>query len=108
MNNNDLIRREDAINEMREYMEDKMRIFPKQKDRIFAMELDLCTMLCTVSSVDAVEVVRCKDCIHFIGDGVMSNGRVIYSVVCMRCELKHESVRSDFFCADGESIHYDE
>jgi len=52
-------------------------------------------------AIDAVEVVRCKDCIHrFVdGDGVLFN--------C--CELNHNKVQSDdWFCADGERKEKDD
>lgn len=46
-------------------------------------------------SVDAVEVVRCKDCKHRYVDGE----NVRYNV----CELNHNKVQSDdWYCADGE------
>lgn len=41
------------------------------------------------------ELVRCKDCRHFFRDD-MGN------VVVYRCELNHEDMRDDFYCADGE------
>jgi len=41
------------------------------------------------------ELVRCKDCKHFFRD---DNG----NVVVYRCELNHENMRDEFFCADGE------
>ncbi len=44
---------------------------------------------------DVTEVVRCKDCKHFFRDD-MGN------VVVYRCELNHEDMRDDFYCADGE------
>lgn len=45
-------------------------------------------------SADAVQVVRCKDCIHsdeYIGDLVCSHG------VCVNCE-----VPPNFYCAEGK------
>ena len=40
--------------------------------------------------VDAVQVVRCKDCINYIGS------------MCLRCGLGHEvSVDADDFCSRG-------
>lgn len=44
---------------------------------------------------DIVEVVRCKDCKHYYKD----DG----NVVVYRCELCHEDMRDDFYCADGEN-----
>lgn len=46
-------------------------------------------------TVDAVPVVRCRDCRHRYVDGE----NVRYNV----CELNHNKVQSDeWFCADGE------
>lgn len=46
-------------------------------------------------SVDAVEVVRCKDCKHRYIDGE----NVRYNV----CDLNHNKVQGDdWYCADGE------
>lgn len=46
-------------------------------------------------TIDAVEVVRCKDCRYRYVDGE----NVRYNV----CELNHNKVQSDeWFCADGE------
>lgn len=46
-------------------------------------------------TVDAVPVVRCKDCKHCFVDG----DNVRFNV----CELNHNRVQADdWFCADGE------
>lgn len=46
-------------------------------------------------TIDAVPVVRCRDCRHRYVDGE----NVRYNV----CELNHNKVQSDeWFCADGE------
>lgn len=46
-------------------------------------------------TIDAVQVVRCKDCKHCYVDF----GNVRFNV----CELDHNEVQSgDWFCADGE------
>ena len=47
--------------------------------------------------IDAVDVVRCRDCIHHYVDGEY----VRYNC----CELNHNKVQSDdWFCADGERV----
>lgn len=46
-------------------------------------------------SVDNKPIVLCQDCKHYFKD---DNGHVVVE----RCELNHESMRSNFFCADGE------
>lgn len=49
----------------------------------------------TAPTVDAVPVVRCKDCKHCFVDG----DNVRFNV----CELNHNRVQAgDWFCADGE------
>lgn len=40
------------------------------------------------------EIVRCRDCDHYFKDHDDC-------VVTYRCELNHERMRDDFFCADG-------
>jgi len=48
-------------------------------------------------TVDAVEVVRCKECKHRYVDGT----QVRFNV----CELTHNRVQNDdWFCADGEKV----
>lgn len=47
------------------------------------------------STVDAVEVVRCKDCVHYFDDGC---GNTNYDSPAKRLL----AVRPDWFCADGE------
>lgn len=47
-------------------------------------------------TVDAVQVVRCKDCCH---------GMILYSdndPIDGYCRLHNIAVTKDFFCADGE------
>jgi len=46
-------------------------------------------------SVDSRPIVLCQDCKHYFND---DNGHVVVE----KCELNHESMRSNFFCADGE------
>ena len=41
------------------------------------------------------DLVRCKDCKHYF-----KNDRG--NVVTYECELLHDRMRDDFFCADGE------
>lgn len=42
-----------------------------------------------------VKVVRCRDCKHYF-----KNDRG--NVVTYECELLHERMRDDFYCADGK------
>lgn len=58
--------------------------------------MDVCGMIEFATTVDAVEVIRCKDCKHCITD----KGDLISVNVC---ELNHNKVQpDDWFCADGE------
>ena len=47
-------------------------------------------------TIDAVEVVRCKDCIHHTDD--IMNDAVVW---CEKSGLAH---LCDFYCAEGEKI----
>ena len=44
-------------------------------------------------TIDAVEVVHCKDCVHWKDEGFDSAGK---------CELWNIVFEYDWFCADGE------
>lgn len=44
-------------------------------------------------TIDAVEVVRCKDCVHWKDEGFDDAGK---------CELWNIVFEYDWFCADGE------
>ena len=45
-------------------------------------------------------LVRCKECKHYFRcETRFSNGG---GVVRYNCELNHENMRDDFYCADGE------
>lgn len=55
-------------------------------DRIFT-RMDVCGMIEDAPTIDAVQVVRCKDCKH------------CHNYFCMK-DLKDKP--SDFFCAYGE------
>lgn len=56
---------------------------------------DVMSTIDKMATVDAVEVVRCKDCVHRFKDGE--------NIVFNCCELNHNKVQADdWFCADGE------
>lgn len=58
-------------------------------------KMDFCGWIDNAPTVDAVEVVRCKDCKHRFKDGE--------NVVFNCCELNHNKAQADdWFCADGE------
>lgn len=46
-------------------------------------------------TLEQKELICCKKCRHYFPD---DNGHV----VVYRCELGHEDMRSDFWCADAE------
>ena len=50
----------------------------------------------SAETVDAVEVVRCKDCIYYVCAGVD------HIVGCEWCRLTRTIKKPDWFCADGE------
>ena len=67
---------------------------------------DACGMVIETSTVDAVEVVRCKDCVY------CSTKRASrYNQLLRFCEWGdgHERVQSDgkFFCAHGKRSKYE-
>lgn len=49
-------------------------------------------------TVDAVQVVRCKDCKHRCGT-IYARDRITILKVC---ELRHGTNEQDFYCKDGE------
>lgn len=55
-----------------------------------------------VPTVDAVQVVRCKECKHNMDDFAWNGEPYKW------CELQHQHMADDFFCADGERRTDDE
>ena len=55
--------------------------------------------LANIESVDAVEVVRCRDCIYHSQLGYCSNGKMLIEPIASYASLM---VDDDFFCAFGE------
>jgi hypothetical protein len=74
---------EGMVNELMKLKPFGWVFIPKMKDAV------------TVS-VDNKPIVLCQDCKHYFKD---DNGYVAVG----RCDLNHESIRSNFFCADGEN-----
>ena len=51
-------------------------------------------------SESMTQLVRCKECKHYFRcETRFSDGG---GVVTYHCELNHENMRDDFYCADGE------
>lgn len=77
---------------------------PFEKMEISATSEEWCVRLSDIEfapTVDAVEVVRCKDCRHKTVDckTVDYNMRTTYIYLCLLHGTYHEQ---DWFCADGE------
>ena len=85
----DLIRRQDAA----DFLCDWCGICSKEKRNIMECD-DIAPNFANIPSVDAVEVVRCKDCKYFDGDCCdrYADETLGYS----------HSTQPNFFCAVGE------
>ncbi len=57
---------------------------------------DVANVLRQMPTIDAVPVVRCKDCKHLFTDFVM-NGKEY-----KRCKMQMAGFHDDWYCADGE------
>lgn len=65
------------------------------KEMVKEIISDVCFAIDAQPTVDAVPVVRCRECKHRFVDGT----QVRFNV----CELNHNRVQSDdWYCADGE------
>lgn len=81
----DLIRRKDAYDSLLNGM-----VMTGYQSRA----LD-CIAEYSIPAVDAVEVVRCKDCLHREKDNIL------YGIYC-KCTKTHCYRPRDWFCADGQ------
>ena len=81
---NDYIRREDAVDAVRETFK-----------RIPTTAIRAMDTIKAIPSADVVQVVRCKDCIHHAYDEIFS---------CYWCEHPGMAgeVKPDFYCAYGK------
>ena len=88
---NDLIKREELL--------DYLRIIPI--DLGYREMEDVVTFVEKMKSVDAVEVVRCGECKHWVRDGNESYG---YAMFCKAdCSLGGQGRKKpDDFCSYGE------
>lgn len=87
---NDLIRRQDAIDAL-EAKKDKTAKGNIGQFYNTIIQHDIDTLI-DLPTVDAVDVVRCKDCIHF---------KPFRPTVGL-CKISGRMNVSEFFCADGE------
>lgn len=78
--------------------DDLKRLILSGDDIIFdtATEREILHIIDKQKTVDAVEVVRCKDCKH-------SNSTEECSECVCLCEMFNSFVRQDFFCALGKN-----
>ena len=92
---NDVIYRQDAA----DFLCDWCGICPKEKRNIMECD-DIAPNFANIPSVDAVEVVRCKNCKHrFNGEHHDNCCDVLMEKVKWTFEV---TVEPDWFCADGE------
>ena len=75
-----------------------MRLIDIEAPCKIEIELDgeKCHTTVTAPTIDAVPVVRCKDCKHLFTDFVMDGKEY------KRCEMQMAGFHDDWFCADGE------
>lgn len=71
-----------------------LEAMPKN-DEIFSFEVR--RVICNAPAVDAVEVVRCRDC-------KFSSPAYINPEIFKRCSLFCKTVNADFFCGHGEKM----
>ena len=83
----DYIRRDDAIETMQIYMKDISDKFPKRKNRIWAMRIDLYAQLVLIPASDVRENVR--------GEWII-NGQTAYT--CSNCSAIYSFGNSYRFC----------
>ena len=68
----ELIYRQDAGNILCDWCD----ICPKEERDIMHCD-DVCPQFARIPSIDAVEVVRCKDCTSFCGDGMYCDNNIL-------------------------------
>lgn len=74
------------------------KILPTTKDAIKEVISDICFAIEIQSPVDAVHVVRCRDCKHRM---IASSEEETHYHYC----AKHDhAIDTDWFCADGEKV----
>ena len=102
----DLIRRQDAVNEIHKYFVEEIDKTPVAKDEdgdevytdmptvnsLLACNKELSKRIKVLPSADAVEVVRCKDCKRYDSDGG----------ALMVCELTELVADDNDYCSWGE------
>ena len=67
-----------------------------QKSAAFSVFVEAKLTLDAMPTVDAVPIVRCKECKHNMDDFAWNGEPYKW------CELQHQHMADDFFCADGE------
>lgn len=65
---------------------------------------DLDSKIRALPTVDAVEVVRCKDCMYGVQEELFDLDGVNHRSTEWHCVKNDLSVVDDWFCADGEMV----
>jgi hypothetical protein len=85
-----------VIEELKDYIADPTKAISEYEDDVFHYNSGLKTAIQVIEELlttDAVEVVRCKDCIH---------GKTIEYSKVRYCYCHHMFHLNDYYCADGE------
>lgn len=87
-----------AINESEAYMNAQLKVTDKA-DRMVneVVHKKIQMLIADTPTVDAVEVVRCKNCKHHRWEQEPCHGKTIHY-----CLAINRQVQKDFFCANGE------
>lgn len=80
-----------------DYVLDTIRLLDMLSDEGKILAKYVYNTIHSAPTINAIPVVRCEQCKHFFSD---DNGHVVIE----RCELCHEDMRPDFYCADGERM----
>ena len=99
----DYIKREDALNGCKQWLE------PKERDELDTMwnhgiEACLNEIKHHTPTVNAVEVVRCKDCKHYHKDDMMPVHPMLGggTVIENHCDMSCMKLKDDDYCSYGE------
>ena len=92
---NDYISVQEAIEKINERARETFTLALGYEHYLGALH-DVADDLRQIPIVDAVPVVRCKDCKHLFTDFVMDGKEY------KRCEMQMAGFHDDWFCADGE------
>lgn len=77
------------------------RVFRETMDTHIYSPRDILSAAQGIRPVDAVEVVRCKDCKHCVRDHTLDAGGDEY-YYCWHVVMEHGQARANEFCSYGE------